>query len=106
MAQHLSGPAKLDGQVALITGGAGGMGRAITKTFSEAGAIVVATDIAEQEDLGKAEKQRYLGAYEDLTDRELGRAVKAKYQPLFDDFADVPAPSLRAVKGRARRGPS
>ena len=29
MAQHMSGPASLSGQVALITGGAGGMGRAI-----------------------------------------------------------------------------
>jgi NAD(P)-dependent dehydrogenase (short-subunit alcohol dehydrogenase family) len=29
MAQHLSGPASLAGQVALITGGSGGMGRAI-----------------------------------------------------------------------------
>ena len=27
--QHLSGPATLDGQVAFITGGAGGMGSAV-----------------------------------------------------------------------------
>jgi NAD(P)-dependent dehydrogenase (short-subunit alcohol dehydrogenase family) len=52
MAQHLSGPASLEGQVALITGGAGGMGRAIAKAFKEAGARVVATDRAEQEDIG------------------------------------------------------
>jgi 3-oxoacyl-[acyl-carrier protein] reductase len=52
MAQHLSGPASLEGQVALITGGAGGMGRAIAKAFKDAGARVVATDRAEQEDIG------------------------------------------------------
>lgn len=52
MAQHLSGPANLEGQVALITGGAGGMGRAISTAFSNAGAKVIATDRGEHEDLG------------------------------------------------------
>jgi 3-oxoacyl-[acyl-carrier protein] reductase len=52
MAQHLSGPANLEGQVALITGGAGGMGRAIAAAFKAAGARVVATDRAEHEDIG------------------------------------------------------
>jgi 3-oxoacyl-[acyl-carrier protein] reductase len=60
MAQHLSGPARLDGQVALITGGAGGMGRAISAAFKAAGARVVATDRAEREDLGPGiEYRRY-----------------------------------------------
>lgn len=52
MAQHMSGPARLDGQVALITGGAGGMGRAISVAFKAAGATVIATDRAETEDIG------------------------------------------------------
>ncbi|KQP23329.1 SDR family NAD(P)-dependent oxidoreductase [Pseudorhodoferax sp. Leaf267] len=52
MAQHLSGPASLQGQVALITGGAGGMGRAIAQAFHGAGATVIATDRAEHEDVG------------------------------------------------------
>lgn len=52
MAQHLSGPASLEGQVALITGGAGGMGRAISTAFKNAGAKVIATDRGEREDLG------------------------------------------------------
>lgn len=52
MALHVSGPASLEGQVALITGGAGGMGRAITRVFIDAGARVIATDISEHEDLG------------------------------------------------------
>lgn len=52
MAQHMSGPASLAGQVALITGGAGGMGRAISAAFHAAGATVIATDRAEHEDIG------------------------------------------------------
>lgn len=52
MAQHMSGPASLAGQVALITGGAGGMGRAISAAFQAAGATVVATDRADHEDMG------------------------------------------------------
>lgn len=53
MAQHLSGPANLEGQVALITGGAGGMGRAISAAFRAAGARVVATDRTAHEDIGE-----------------------------------------------------
>lgn len=52
MAQHLSGPANLEGQVAFITGGAGAMGRAIAKAFREAGARVIATDRAASEEIG------------------------------------------------------
>ncbi len=52
MAQHLSGPPSLEGQVALITGGAGGMGRAVARTFQAAGARVIATDLAGHQDLG------------------------------------------------------
>ena len=43
----LSGPARLDGQVALITGAGGGIGRAVVAAFSAAGAHVIATDIIE-----------------------------------------------------------
>lgn len=43
----LSGPPRLDGQVALITGAAGGIGRAVVAAFSAAGAQVIATDIVE-----------------------------------------------------------
>lgn len=52
MAQHMSGSASLAGQVALITGGAGGMGRAISAAFHAAGATVIATDRADHEDMG------------------------------------------------------
>lgn len=79
MAQHLSGPASLEGQVAFITGGAGGMGRAISAAFKAAGARVIATDRAEKEDMGAGiEYRRY-----DVTSRadtdEVIDGVIAKY---------------------------
>ncbi|CAN7412418.1 SDR family oxidoreductase [Bosea sp. LjRoot9] len=43
----LSGPARLERQVALVTGAAGGIGRATVAALAEAGARVVATDITE-----------------------------------------------------------
>lgn len=43
----ISGPARLDRQVALVTGAAGGIGRAAVAALAQAGARVVATDIAE-----------------------------------------------------------
>lgn len=51
MGQHLSGPPDLNGQVALITGGAGSMGQAIAEIFKLAGAKVIATDISDTADL-------------------------------------------------------
>lgn len=43
----LSGPPRLDGQVAFVTGAAGGIGRAVVEAFCAAGAKVIATDIAQ-----------------------------------------------------------
>ena len=40
----MTGPI-LDGQVAVVTGGAGGIGAAITRRFAEEGAVVVSNDI-------------------------------------------------------------
>ena len=76
MAQHLSGPASLEGQVALITGGAGGMGRAIANVFKAAGARVVATDRAEHEDIGPGiQYRRYDVTSQAETDRVIDAVV-------------------------------
>lgn len=77
MAQHLSGPANLEGQVALITGGAGGMGRAISAVFKAAGARVIATDRAEHEDIGPGiDYLRYDVTSRADTDRVIDAVIK------------------------------
>ena len=81
MAQHLSGPPRLDGQVALITGGAGGMGRAIAAAFHAAGARVIATDRAEHEDVGPGiEYRRYDVTSRAETDRVIDAVLAAHGQ--------------------------
>lgn len=78
MAQHMSGPARLDGQVALITGGAGGMGRAIATVFKAAGAAVVATDRHEHESIGEGiEYRRYDVTSREQTDRVIDAVLAA-----------------------------
>ncbi|MFY0634276.1 MAG: SDR family oxidoreductase [Vannielia sp.] len=48
----ISAPARLDNKIALVTGAAGGIGRATTLALAEAGARVIATDIAEDAQFG------------------------------------------------------
>jgi 3-oxoacyl-[acyl-carrier protein] reductase len=55
----VSGPSRLDGQVALVTGGAGGIGSEVARTLAAAGATVVATDLAESHSFGDAANIRY-----------------------------------------------
>jgi 3-oxoacyl-[acyl-carrier protein] reductase len=43
----ISGPTRIDGSVVLVTGAAGGIGRAVVETFAEARATVIATDLGE-----------------------------------------------------------
>jgi len=55
----VSGPANLDGQVALVTGGAGGIGSEVARTLAAAGATVVATDLSESHPFADAPNIHY-----------------------------------------------
>jgi 3-oxoacyl-[acyl-carrier protein] reductase len=78
MAQHLSGPPSLTGQVALITGGSGGMGRAIANSFKAAGAHVVATDLGAKETIGPGiEYHQYDVTSRESTDKVLDAVLAA-----------------------------
>ncbi len=74
----LSAPARLDGQVALVTGAAGGIGRATTLALAAAGARVVATDIAEHVAFECADVQyvRYDVTSEAETEAVVGQVLK------------------------------
>jgi len=68
----VSAPARLDGRIALVTGAAGGIGKATSLALAEAGALVIATDIAERADFGTASVRyrRY-----DVTSRDETRTI-------------------------------
>lgn len=48
----VSAPARMDGQIAIVTGAAGGIGRATVLALAEAGATVIATDITKTAEYG------------------------------------------------------
>lgn len=74
----ISGPARLDGQITLITGAAGGIGSAVVRTFTAAGATVIATDIGASNPFAGAAGVHYY-CYDvtsgDATDALVGRVI-------------------------------
>jgi 3-oxoacyl-[acyl-carrier protein] reductase len=56
----ISAAPRLDGQVALVTGGAGGIGREVVKTFAAFGATVIATDLGTNNPFSGQDNIHYL----------------------------------------------
>lgn len=76
---------KLDGKVAIVTGGARGMGSATTELFAREGAMVVIVDVLDDEGTALAEELGDSVSYHhlDVSDEEgwkaLAKAVTGKY---------------------------
>jgi rhamnulose-1-phosphate aldolase/alcohol dehydrogenase len=81
-------PGELQGQVALVTGGAGGIGRAIGDSLAAAGACVVAFDLdqAGAEDAVEAYGDSGLAVSGDVTSED---AVRAAYAAAIERYGGV-----------------
>jgi NAD(P)-dependent dehydrogenase (short-subunit alcohol dehydrogenase family) len=96
---------RLDGQVALVTGGAGGIGRAICATLAGAGAAVVVADLS----LERARQvAKDLAATAAAEARELDVTNEATVDTLFTSVVDAfgPVRVLVNCAGIALRAPA
>jgi NAD(P)-dependent dehydrogenase (short-subunit alcohol dehydrogenase family) len=79
-------PARLEGKVACITGGAGGIGRASARRFASEGAKVVLADLADEEGTALAEEIGGLYVHADVTD---AASVEAMYAAAVERFGGL-----------------
>jgi NAD(P)-dependent dehydrogenase (short-subunit alcohol dehydrogenase family) len=79
-------PARLEGKVACITGGAGGIGRASARRFASEGAKVVVADLADEEGTALAEEVGGLYVHADVTD---AASVEAMYAAAVERFGGL-----------------
>ncbi|ASU32379.1 short-chain dehydrogenase [Mucilaginibacter xinganensis] len=91
--QRMPKPKSLSGRIALVTGSAGGIGKAIAKKFANEGACVVINDNdatrlahANEEFLSQYGKDVYTTALMDVTDKE---AINKAYEAAVLAFAGV-----------------
>lgn len=72
----------LKGSVALVTGATGGIGRATCKAFAAAGAIVIATDLADSADIEGAAEYLRLNVTDEENWKSLIAHIEAGHQRL------------------------
>ncbi|WP_107676418.1 SDR family NAD(P)-dependent oxidoreductase [Agrobacterium sp. LAD9] len=77
---------RLDGKVALITGGAGGFGQAIAKAFLHEGAQVVLTDVNSKAIAAAAQDNGCIGLVHNVSDEEEWKAIVAEVEGRFGKF--------------------
>jgi len=77
----------LDGRVAIVTGAAGGMGAAISRTLASAGALVVAADLDEGAGYDVVDQIRATGAVSDFVATEVSDS--SAVQALVDKTVEM-----------------
>src|SRR3954470_16776878 len=105
----------LEGQVALVTGGASGIGRAVTRRYVQEGARVCVVDVDEEKlgliadelgdsvttfvcDVRAIEQNQAAVAHAEATFGKLDIFVaNAGLSDMFTDLADIPADRVAAV---------
>ncbi|MGE0213824.1 MAG: SDR family NAD(P)-dependent oxidoreductase [Parvibaculaceae bacterium] len=73
-------PGSLEGKVALVTGGRGGIGRAVCARFLKEGAVVYAADLTDAGSLGKAGEDGSSFISYDVTSEAAARSVMARVE--------------------------
>src|SRR5665213_1691158 len=84
MAERPNG--RLDGRVAVVTGGSGGIGRATVKRLAEEGARIVVADLDEKTGRDAADEVKGLFVQTDVSDET---AVQALFAAAFEAYGSI-----------------